>query len=126
MGAACPTAVFAAKFSFLDRRVLILTASLAGALLVGAILIALVDRWRKRAANETFSTHDQLASFRLLYERGEMTQEEYDRVRQQLLVRLKKGPPPLPAKAPPSPPPADPPPPSEPGTNVPGSGKPEA
>jgi hypothetical protein len=91
MGAACPTiGMFPfAKFSLLDPEVLIATGFLAATLFVGAVAIALIDRWRKRELNETYSAHDQLASFRLLYERGELSAEEFDRVRRQLLSRLK-------------------------------------
>jgi hypothetical protein len=63
---------------------------LAAALLVGAFAVAMLDRWRKRQLNETFTAHDQLTSFRLLYERGELSQEEFERVRKQLLTRLKR------------------------------------
>jgi|SRR5262245_2749242 len=99
MGAACPTfgMVPCAKFSLTDPQVLIATGLLAGTLFVGAIAIALIDRWRKRMQNETFTTHEQMASFRMLYERGEMSAEEFDRVRKQLLGRLKhEGSKPLP------------------------------
>jgi putative oligomerization/nucleic acid binding protein len=93
MGAACPllAAAPAGKFSFLDPSVLIPTLALAGALLVMAVIIAQVQRWRKRQDSETFTTHDQMASFRVLYERGELSQEEYDRIRQRLLVQIRKG-----------------------------------
>src|SRR5436309_8249967 len=94
MGAACLAA--ADKFSFLNPQVLVTTALLAGALILGAAVLALIDRWRKRQTNETLATHDQLASFRLLYERGELSHDEFERIRQQLLVRLKTGPAPAP------------------------------
>jgi hypothetical protein len=92
MGAACPAAVLADNaLSKLPKDVWIYTGLLALALLVGAGIIALVERWRKRQTNETFTAHDQLASFRLLYERGELDQQEYDRIKKQLLVKLKTG-----------------------------------
>jgi uncharacterized membrane protein len=92
MGAAYPAPVVAAGISLLDPKfvqVLIATGLLAAILIIGAVVVALFDRWRKRQANETFSTHDQLASFRLLYERGELSREEFERVRRQLMERLK-------------------------------------
>src|SRR5579871_2137594 len=91
MGAAYP-GLLAAQQSLMDPkfiRILIATGLLAGALLVGAIVVAFFDRWRKRRANETYTTHDQLTSFRLLYERGELSQEEYERIRVRLLAQLK-------------------------------------
>lgn len=63
--------------------------ALAAVLLAGAVIIAWVSRWRRRLEHDTLSTHDQLTTFRLLYERGELSQDEYQRVRQQLLARLK-------------------------------------
>ncbi len=92
MGAAYPAVVAAAADSLTDPkfiRILIATGLLAGALLAGAVIVAFVDRWRKRGANETFNTHDQLASFRSLYERGELNKEEFERIKAQLLTRLK-------------------------------------
>ena len=92
MGAACLAFGMAAsaKISSLrDPRVLIPTLMLAGALFLGAMILALVSRWRKRQENETLTTHDQLAQFRVLYERGELSAEEFDRVRRKLLARLK-------------------------------------
>jgi hypothetical protein len=93
MGAACPnigTALFA-EFSLMDPRVLVATGLLSGTLFAGAIIIALVNRWRKRQENETFTTHDNLAAFRILYERGELSAEEFERVKKQLLGRLKQN-----------------------------------
>ena len=95
MGAACPVngiVIWGAKFSLLDTRVLIATGFLAGILFLGAAIIALVSNWRKRQENATFSMHDQLASFRALYEQGLMSAEEFERVKGQLLGRLKKTP----------------------------------
>jgi hypothetical protein len=106
MGATCPTfgMVPFAKFSLTDPQVLIATGLLAGTLFVGAIAIALIDRWRKRIQNETYSAHEQLASFRLLYERGDLSAEEFERVRKQLLGRLKhEGTAPKPAPKTPAP-----------------------
>src|SRR5262245_49652182 len=56
---------------------------LAGALLVGAMLykvIALVRDTQRRKATRDDSVHGQLAHFRDSFERGEMSEAEYDRV----------------------------------------------
>jgi len=85
------------------------TAALSGILLIAAGIIALFNRWRKRQANNTTENFDQLASFRALYERGELSQEEFDRIRRRIVSRLK------PAQHPElqaSPPPKDEPPPN--------------
>jgi hypothetical protein len=92
MGAACPAIVLAADaVSKLPKSFWITTVLLALALLAGAVVIGAFERWRKRKANETFTAHDQLASFRLLYERGELSQQEFERIKKQLLVKLKTG-----------------------------------
>ncbi len=67
------------------------TLALITVLLVGALVIALVDRWRKRAQHaERQSAGDQLSHFRELYERGELSREEYERVRALLSERLRE------------------------------------
>jgi hypothetical protein len=82
-------AVFA-KLSLLeDKNVWIATGMLAGTLLLGAFVLAMVGRWRKRQEIVAVSTHEQLANFRLLYEEGEISQNEYERLKKQLLGRLK-------------------------------------
>ena len=77
-----------------DRPELIIgTAALAGALLVGAFVIFLVDRWRKRAAlAEVADTGAELTGFRAMYERGEITEEEYNRLRLKVSERVKAPP----------------------------------
>lgn len=50
-------------------------------LLVGAFLIALVSRWRKKAGSAGTSANEQLAQFRTLYEQGEISEEEFRRLR---------------------------------------------
>jgi Short C-terminal domain len=73
-----------------DPRLLWLTLALAGIILVGAVVIALLDRWRKHAAPEVSTANDQLAQFRELYERGELSQAEFDRIRATLEKELRR------------------------------------
>lgn len=107
MGSACHAAASFADGSILDPRILILMGLLTGALLLGALVIALVDRWRKKKEPELRTTHDQLASFRAAFERGEMSKDEFDRVRAELTKPLKPAPKPAapPAIVPDAPPP---------------------
>jgi hypothetical protein len=63
---------------------------LIAALLLGALVIALVDRWRKRRGTETCTPGEQLSHFRSLYERGELSREEFERVRTLLGGRLRQ------------------------------------
>jgi uncharacterized membrane protein len=74
---------------------------LAGALLAAAAVIEGVRRWRQRG-EKTLTASDQLATYRALYNRGEISQEEFDRLRDALGGEIRR------AAAPPAPPPAAP------------------
>jgi hypothetical protein len=65
---------------------------LIGALLAGALVIYLFDRWRKRRAAraDLCDPNDQLSHFRSLYEKGEMSREEYEQVRTLLAAQLRQ------------------------------------
>ena len=89
---------FASTFTGLSpqqERVLALIGAVAGSLLVGAIILALVDRWRKKQMNDTLSVQDELAAYRELYQRGELSAAEYEQVRARLMARLKTKPKPV-------------------------------
>jgi hypothetical protein len=79
---------------------------LIGILLVAALVIYFVDRWRKRAAaaEDKEASSDQLSHFRSLYERGEMSHDEYESVKALLAGQLRRQMnvpvPPTPAPAP--------------------------
>jgi hypothetical protein len=82
------------------------TAALSGVLLVAAAAIALFKRWRKRQEESTDSTFNQLTSYRSLYESGELSHEEYQRIRQRVVKKLNPElPKPDAAVTPPLPPP---------------------
>jgi hypothetical protein len=70
----------------------VLVGLLSAALLVGAVVLYFVDRWRKRAMLEDKKSGEELTSFRAMYERGEITEEEYARLRQRVAERVKKPP----------------------------------
>ena len=98
-----------------QMKMQLLWASLAlvVALILGAVLIGLVERWRKRSASAGLTAGDQLSHFRELYARGVLTKEEFEQIRAQLAdklreeMQLKEEAPPAQATAPPeSPPPA--------------------
>ncbi len=61
-----------------------------GAVLIAALVLAWVDRWRKRPFEKGTSAGDQLAHFRALYERGELSPEEFTRIRGLLGERLRQ------------------------------------
>ena len=92
MGAACLPGTLAAGPWFLDPRVLAYSAAIAGSLLLGAIILALVDRWRKKQMNDSRNVQDELVAYRALYQRGELSAEEYQRVRGRLVGQLKAKP----------------------------------
>ena len=64
--------------------------ALAAIILVGAVVIALLDRWRKRGEPAPLTANDQLATFRQLYEQGKLSQEEFERLRNRLAGKLGK------------------------------------
>jgi hypothetical protein len=74
---------------------------LGGALLVGAVVIALLNRWRRRSAEDRLTPADQLTQFRSLYEQGLLSQEEFERLRQLLggQIRQEMGVPPAATRA---------------------------
>ena len=75
-------------------------------LLVGAFIISLVERWRKRAPSVTLTAGDQLTKFRELYDRGQITREEFEAIRAELADRIKAEAGVAISPAPPSPPPS--------------------
>jgi hypothetical protein len=73
-----------------DPRLLWMTLALIGILLLGALIFAWLDRWRKRTAAPPPGAKDHLAHFRQLYEQGVLSQEEYDRIRGRLTQQLRQ------------------------------------
>jgi hypothetical protein len=93
-----------------EERLFLWVSVLVGVLLIGAAFIARVDRWRKRQMDDAADYEDapdQVTSFRALYERGELSKEEYDRVLRRVAERAGAKPKPVPTTA--RPPAAEPP-----------------
>jgi hypothetical protein len=65
------------------------TAGLALALLAGALLVYLTDRWRKRNSRLPMDAAAELTEFRRMFDRGEITEEEYVRLRDRVAQRVK-------------------------------------
>jgi hypothetical protein len=76
---------------FRQPEIIWATAGIAVALLVGALVIWLVDRWRKRSGLPV-NTAGELTDFRGMYERGEITEEEYAKLRTRVSGRMKQAP----------------------------------
>jgi hypothetical protein len=78
------------KDPFRQPEVIWGTAGLAVALLVGALVIWTVDRWRKRSIRNPDAV-EELTDFRSMYERGEITEAEYQKLRDRVSGRVKQG-----------------------------------
>src|SRR5437762_11688400 len=76
--------------SLLDPQLLWATCALVATLLLGALVLAWFDRLRKRSDPSVLTPGEQLAAFRLSYERGELSQQEYERIRDRLAPRLRQ------------------------------------
>lgn len=96
-------------------RLLLTSLCLVGALLVAALVVALVNRWRRqRDAEEDVSPNAQLAQYRSLYEAGAISAEEFERLRAVLSAQLRESMGANPAKGPTGETPVSPPQPSPP------------
>jgi hypothetical protein len=62
---------------------------LVGALIIGAVVIALAGRWRRSPRSVTATASEQLTEFRSLYEKGQMSREEFERVRTRLGTEIR-------------------------------------
>jgi hypothetical protein len=65
---------------------------LALALLVGALNVYLTDRWRKGITARSSDAARELTEFRRMYEHGEITEEEYVKLRDKVAKRVKAQP----------------------------------
>jgi len=74
----------------LELSILLPGIYLAGALLVGAGVLALIRRWRQDDGPGSPDASDQLAHFRTLYEQGAISEEEFKRLRAVLAVELRQ------------------------------------
>jgi hypothetical protein len=106
--------ILVAAVSKWGSRTFWLSIALIGVIALGALVVAVLGRWRKLPTEEKLSANEQLAHFRELYEEGEISQGEYDRIRTTLekQLRAEANLPPRPepnaGEAPPSPPQAEP------------------
>lgn len=87
--------------SLLDPQLLWAMVALVATLLLGALIFAWLDRWRRRGDRDTLTPVHQLTAFRQSYDRGELSQQEYERIRAKLApkVRQQVNLPPKPADA---------------------------
>lgn len=100
-----------------DQEFIVWSLVFAGVLMLAAVVFLVFDRWRKRPTGE--SARDvslSLTSFKEMYENGELTEAEYERIKAKWAAKIKeKTGSPAPPSVPPAPPP-DPTPPTPPPT----------
>lgn len=64
--------------------------ALVASLLIGAFILSRVDRWRKRQLSDSPGADMvQLSNYRALFEKGELSKEEYDRIKAKEAQRLR-------------------------------------
>ena len=83
-----PAAVLAASW---DPSILWTGAYLAGALLVGALVMELFRRYLRAERNDRLSDSEQLTQYRKLYEQEAISEEEFNRLRAVLSGGLLKA-----------------------------------
>jgi hypothetical protein len=71
-------------------RLLLAAFGIVAVILVGAGVIELVKRWRKRPFQSKMSASEQLAQFRESYEKGQISPEEFARIRELLNERIRQ------------------------------------
>jgi hypothetical protein len=85
----------------LDLSLLLPGLYLAGTLLAGAAVLAVVRRWRREEPADAPQASSQLAHYRTLYEQGQISEEDFRRLRNLLGVEIRRSVelPPRPAEA---------------------------
>jgi hypothetical protein len=73
-----------------DPWLLWVTLALIAFILISAVVLVWLDRWRKRTGSERLSAQEQLASFRELYAQGQLSKEEFERIRATLAPQLRR------------------------------------
>ena len=70
-----------------EERLFLWTGVLAVVIIAGAMVIARVDRWRKRQMDVGDETPTHVGSFRDMFENGELSREEYDEVLRRMAAK---------------------------------------
>jgi hypothetical protein len=83
-------ALLVAAWNVTKTELVVTTLLLAGALLLAALILKLVDRWRKLQDGEAASPEDQLAYFERLHWQGELSKEEFERIRAGLGTQVRQ------------------------------------
>ncbi len=83
--------IFAADNPFARPEIIYGGIALVGAMLVGAIAIAIADKWRKKSMTPMQDDANELSHFRDMYEHGEITEEEYNELRRRVADKVKSA-----------------------------------
>ena len=94
---------FAATNLLDNTEFIVGTVSLVTVLLVGAAVLWSLDRWRKNQDRAAGESTGSLSDFRDLFERGEISEKEYKRIRERVANQIRRevglpAPPPAPEK----------------------------
>jgi hypothetical protein len=81
---------WAARNPFTSIEFLIAVGGLVLALLAGAVVLYFVDNWRKRQLAAGQDAVGSLTMFRAMYERGEITEAEYQTILAKMAPRVKQ------------------------------------
>ncbi|MFQ3592883.1 MAG: SHOCT domain-containing protein [Gemmataceae bacterium] len=76
--------------NLLDGQLLLTSALLVLALLTGAVVIGVVRRWMEIQRRGQFQANDQLSQYRAMHARGELSDEEFQRLREVLAGDLRR------------------------------------
>ncbi len=69
---------------------IVAVACLVGILFGGAIVLYVVDNWRKRQDARAVESSETLNNYRMLYDRGELTDAEYRKIRDRMAAQIKR------------------------------------
>lgn len=85
-----PILMFAAANPLLDTRFLIAVGGLVFVLLAGAVAFFFAEQWKRRQlSSDDHDTAESLTEYRRMFEQGQLSRDEYERVRDRLAARLK-------------------------------------
>jgi hypothetical protein len=88
MSASCAILGLSQSPPELPMRLLWTIIILMAVVLGAAVIIVLAGRWSKRMLSDNPGPASDLTSFRVLYERGKISQEDYDKIRHRLARNL--------------------------------------
>jgi hypothetical protein len=91
------------RLAALDAQLILEGLALLAVLAACAVLLWWANRWRRQAAEPPESAGDQLSRFRQLYDQGELSREEFERIRGLLDRRRRQDQDVPPAEEPPDP-----------------------